>query len=67
MSVICDVCTLPRPRGSHELCSKIRQAAGFTPTVNVSSEHGAMKEADGWRPDLNIRSNKAQLAQRRNA
>ncbi|WP_434728770.1 hypothetical protein [Pseudomonas soli] len=29
MGVFCDVCTIPRTRGNHERCSKIRQTAGF--------------------------------------
>ena len=29
MGVFCDVCAIPRTRGNHERCSKIRQAAGF--------------------------------------
>ncbi|MFO3723974.1 hypothetical protein [Pseudomonas sp. HLMP] len=29
MGVYCDVCNIPRTRGNHERCSKIRQAAGF--------------------------------------
>lgn len=32
MGVFCDVCNIPRTRGNHERCSKIRQAAGFTST-----------------------------------
>ncbi len=33
MGVFCDVCNLPRTRGNHERCSKIRQAAGFATTL----------------------------------
>lgn len=29
MSVICDICSIPRTRGNHERCAKARQAAGF--------------------------------------
>ncbi|WP_236198132.1 hypothetical protein [Pseudomonas putida] len=32
MDVSCDVCNIPRTRGNHERCSKIRQAAGFVST-----------------------------------
>lgn len=32
MGVFCDVCNIPRTRGNHERCSKIRQAAGFVST-----------------------------------
>lgn len=32
MGVFCDVCNIPRTRGNHERCSKIRQAAGFATT-----------------------------------
>lgn len=32
MGVHCDVCNIPRTRGNHERCSKIRQAAGFVTT-----------------------------------
>lgn len=29
MSVTCDVCSRARTKGTHEQCSKIRQAVGF--------------------------------------
>lgn len=29
MSIICDVCNMPRNKGMHDKCSKARQAAGF--------------------------------------
>ena len=33
MGVFCDVCAIPRTRGNHERCSKIRQAAGFATSL----------------------------------
>ncbi|MNJ17887.1 hypothetical protein D3C77_121780 [compost metagenome] len=29
MSIFCDVCNKPRNKGSHQLCSEARKAAGF--------------------------------------
>lgn len=39
MSVMCDVCSVPRTRGKHSRCAKIRQAAGFTTAQVGRADH----------------------------
>lgn len=41
MSVMRDVCSIPRTRGKHGRCAKIRQAAGFTTTQGGQADHQA--------------------------
>lgn len=61
MAVTCDVCGIPRPRGNHQRCAKLRQAAGFIGHAGGSVEHD-LDKAKGCKPDLNFQPAQIQQA-----
>lgn len=66
MSVICDVCSIPRTRGNHQRCAKIRQAAGFMRSADTLAGH-TQNKAKGCKPDFNFQPAQAQLAMEKSA
>ncbi len=66
MAVTCDVCGIPRTRGNHQRCAKIRQAAGFTSNTGMSVGH-VLDKAKGCKPDLNFQPAQAQQATEKSA
>ena len=66
MAVNCDVCGIPRTRGNHQRCAKIRQAAGFI--NNAATPVGRdLDKAKGCKPDLNFQPAQPQQAMEKSA
>lgn len=66
MAVTCDVCGIPRTRGNHQRCAKIRQAAGFISNAGTSVGR-VLDNAKGCKPDFNFQPAQAQQATEKSA